>query len=468
MRGPSPTRPARLGLEQLEARDVPASNFLAFGAAPGGRPLVEVFRFDGSSLGQFEAFETTFRGGVRAAAAELDGNANTLEVITAPGPGGGPVVRIFQIDLTTLARRELVSFLAFNGDFRGGLNVAAGNVAGPDARQEIIVAADAGGGPRVRVLSLTNNSVVTAPGPLGDFFALNTGFLGGVRVTAGELDGNPLDGDELVVAAGTTGGPRVQVFRSDGVVLADFFAFRPDFRGGVQVSFVSIGIVGRVQIDALALDPSQRNAALNLTSRSALAPRTVTNVGGFGVTSNPFGTANGGFTLTTGTTPGPGGTGTGAFGTGIVSGFGQTGAFTTGTTGTFTTGFGTTTGFGAFGTGSFGTGTFGSNTFTSTTLGSFNSGFVTPGVGTTGFGTTGFGTTPTSLGNAIVFGNAVPSGFGMTIGGVTPVIPGGIESAFTFFGDPGPLAPFPILAAAPFSGPAIGVVTTGFGTAVLV
>lgn len=345
MRGPSPTRPARLGLEQLEAREVPASNFLAFGAAPGGRPLVEVLRFDGTSLGRFEVFESSFRGGVRAAVAELDGNLNTLEVITAPGPGGGPVVRVFQIDLTTLVRTELVSFFAFNPDFRGGLHVTAGNVAGPDNRQEIIVAADAGGGPRVRVLSLIDRTVFTVPGPIGDFFALDAGFRGGVRVTAGELDGNVFDGDELVVAAGTTGGPRVQVFRSDGVVLADFFTFQPNFRGGVQVFYTTTGIVGRVQIDALALDPSQRNSDLNVASRRE-----------FTATSLTFGTTGSGVAITTGV--------------------------------------------GVLGIGSF-------------------------------------------------------------------AAPGSPETAFTEFGDPGLLTPFPPLAAIPYTGPAIGVFTTTSPTPIL-
>jgi hypothetical protein len=337
-------------LEALEAREVPASSFLAFGAAPGGQPLVEVFRFDGTSLGRFEAFESSFRGGVRAAAAELDGNANTLEVITAPGPGGGPIVRVFQIDLLTLARTELVSFFAFNPDFRGGLNVASGNVAGPDPRQEIIVAADSGGGPRVRVLNYANNTVSTAPGPLGDFFALNVEFHGGVRVAAGELDGNALDGDELIVAAGPTGGPRVQVFRSDGVVLADFFTYRPDFQGGVQAAYMTVGFTGRVQIDALALDPSQRNPALNSASR-----------GEFSAISTNLG--NVGLRLTSG-----------AFGI-------------TGNTLTFPTG-------------------------------------------------------------TVAFGNTT-----------------GIETAFTSFGDPGPLTPFPPLAVfPPFTGPVIGVFTTFFPT----
>jgi hypothetical protein len=403
MRRSSSTRPARLGLEALEAREVPAVNFLAFGAAPGGRPLVEVFRFGGTSLGQFEAFESSFRGGVRAAAADLDGNVNTLEVIAVPGPGGGPVVRVFQIDLVTLARTELVTFLAFNADFRGGLGVAAGNVAGPDARDEIIVAADSGGGPRVRVLSVVGNTVFTAPGPLGDFFALNVEFLGGVRVAAGELDGNLLDGDELVVAAGPTGGPRVQVFRSDGVVLADFFAFRPDFRGGVQASFQSNTVFEQLRLDALALDPSQRSVTLNDVALG-IAPVTggvVANVGG----------------VTVGTTVG-------------TTTFGTTGGFTTGTTGVVTPGFGTP-GFGS-------------------TAGGFTTGSTT-GIGTGGIGITIGGTTA---------GFGTPATFG-----TTAVVTR--ETAFTAFGDPGPLAPFPPLAFIPFAGPTINTFPTFFGPTVL-
>ncbi len=457
MRGPSPLRPTRFGLESLEARDVPASNFLAFGAAPGGLPLVEVFRPNGASLGQFQAFESSFRGGVRAAAAELDGNANTLEVITAPGPGGGPVVRVFQIDLTTLARTEVASFFAFNPDFRGGLHVAAGNVAGPDARQEIIVAADAGGGPRVRVLSLLGNTAFTAPGPLGDFFALNVDFLGGVRVAAGEVDGNLLDGDELVVAAGTAGGPRVQVFRSDGAVLADFFTFRPDFLGGVQVSFENTGAFGRVQFDGLALDPSQRNTALNAAALNAVATTGFATVGTVGTTTNAFTTSGGG----------------GAIVSPVTTGFTSTGFTTTGAIG-FGTSTGTTTGIAGFGT---------PGNFTTGTPGAFTTGIGTTGVGTTGLTTTTTGTsliTPMS-GGPILSSTSSPTTTTIGANGLPITTPTGTSlvtttnatgfaagTGFTFFGDPGPLTPLPALFTPPFNGPVIGGATTLGSNALLV
>jgi hypothetical protein len=453
MRSPSPTRPARLGLETLEARDVPATNFLAFGAAPGGLPLLEVVRPDGTTLARFQAFEDSFRGGVRAAAAELDGNANTLEVIAGAGPGGGSVIKVYQIDLNdpAVTVNTLTAFLAFDPFYRGGVRVAAGNVAGPDARQEIIVAADTTGGPRVRILNLFGSDVSTAFSPIGDFFAMDPAFRGGVRVTAGELDGNPLDGDELVVAAGTTGGPRVQIFRSDGAVLADFFAFRPDFFGGVQVSFENTGAVGRVRIDAGDLDPSQRNDALNaaaiggfrVTDPFAIGVNNVpivNNVGGIGVvptTQTAFDTGATGTALIT----------TSGFTTSNIGGISSTG-FTTGVT----------TGFGGFGTPGFATGGlggFGTGTTTATSGASLIPDAVivpvaTSNVLTVGTVGTGFGTT-TPLG---------PTGVGVS--GTTPSV------GFTLFGDPGPLNPFPGLFEIPFTGAAIGpgtFSTTTFGAA---
>ncbi len=256
-------RSCRLNLTELETRETPAANFLAFGAAPGGTPLVQVLRPDGTELAQFEAFEPDFRGGVRAVAAELDGNPNTVEVIAGTGPGGAPRVTIWSVDVATGTVTPITSFFAFNPDFRGGVRVAAGQVAGPADREQIILGAEAGGGPRVRVLQLNGNSVSPIAGPLGDFFAFDPGFRGGVRVAAGNLDGNIFNGDELVAAAGPTGGPRVRTFTSDGVILSDVFAFDPGFGGGVNVGVESSGVLGRLRVDADPADFSQRNAALN-------------------------------------------------------------------------------------------------------------------------------------------------------------------------------------------------------------
>jgi hypothetical protein len=271
----TPSARFRPTLDALEARDNPASSFTASGAAAGGSPLVEVTRADGSVLAQFLAFEPGFTGGVRAAAGELDGNVNTVEVVAAAGPGGGPRIRIFSVNVSTGAVTTIDDEFVFEPTFRDGVRVAVGRIGG-GLLDTIVLGTDPGGGPRVRTLHLNFNgptpTLVPAGGPLSDFFAFEPSFRGGVRVAAGDVDGNPSNGDELVVGAGVGGGPRVIAFRSDGSVVTDFFAFPPDVTTGVNVSVVN----GQIVTDGLATDVTQRNAALNAAAGVGLTAATTT------------------------------------------------------------------------------------------------------------------------------------------------------------------------------------------------
>ena len=252
----------RPSVNELEGRENPASLFTAAGAAAGGTPLVDVFRPDGTVLAQFSAFDQTFLGGVRAVAAELDGNASTVEVIAAAGPGGGPHVKVFSVNTTTGAVSDLASFFAFEPSFTGGVRVAA--LTGVNGRDQIVVAAGEGGGPGVKVLNLTGSTVST----VRDFLAFEPSFRGGVRVGTGELDNNPSDGTELVVAPGIGGGPRVRVFGAGGMLQQDYFALPVGFTGGINVNVSG----GQVAVDTQGLDLTQRNVALNQQAATAALP----------------------------------------------------------------------------------------------------------------------------------------------------------------------------------------------------
>src|SRR5439155_25556678 len=68
----------------------------------------------------------------------------------------------------------------------------------------------------------------------GSFFAYSPAFGGGVKVSGGDINGDGVD--EIITGAGPGGGPNVEVFGSDGSLKASFFAYDPNFRGGVNVA----------------------------------------------------------------------------------------------------------------------------------------------------------------------------------------------------------------------------------------
>ena len=124
-------------------------------------------------------------------------------------------------------------FFAFDPAFTGGVYVAAGDVNG-DLIADIIVGADAGGGPQVTVFNGKDLSVLTS------FFAYNVNFTGGVRVATGDV--NDDEHADIICGAGPGGGPNVTVLSGANFsVLQSFFAYDPRFTAGV---YVATGVFG--------------------------------------------------------------------------------------------------------------------------------------------------------------------------------------------------------------------------------
>jgi PKD repeat protein len=182
-------------------------------------------------------YESKFRGGVRVAVGDLNGDG-IPDIITAPGMGRASNIKAFDGTNGHL----LQSFIAFPG-FMGGVSVAAGDVNG-DGHADIIVGRGMGQS-QVRVFSGGNGSL------LSSFFAY-PGFGGGVNVAAGDVNG---DGRaEIITApAGGTGGSHVKVF--DGVTggLRNSFIAYPGFQGGC---FVAAGDVNGDGKDDIITGPS--------------------------------------------------------------------------------------------------------------------------------------------------------------------------------------------------------------------
>jgi len=228
---------------------------------------------------QFLAYDPRFSGGVRVATGDVNGDG-VPDIITAPGPGGGPEVRVFD----GVSGALVMDFMAYSPSFTGGVNVAVADVNG-DGHADIITAPDAGGGPEVKVVSGKTQAL------LYDFFAFTPSFTGGVRVGAGDVnhDGfadiiagkgpgsdaavavfsgktssqlatwlpfpgfgggvyvsaGDVNGDgfaDIVVGAGAGGGPAVRVYSgaNPAILLRDFFAYNTNFTGGVRVAVADV------------------------------------------------------------------------------------------------------------------------------------------------------------------------------------------------------------------------------------
>jgi lipoprotein-anchoring transpeptidase ErfK/SrfK len=144
---------------------------LVVGAGPGRLPEVRIFSVTGELKKTFRAYPDWFLGGVRVAVGDLDGDGKA-EIITAPGPGMEPQINVFGADGSQVVPGGV---WAYGKGFQGGVHVATGDLDG-DGRSEIITAPGPGGGPHVRVWNGKMESV-------SDFFAYDPGMTDGVTIT---------------------------------------------------------------------------------------------------------------------------------------------------------------------------------------------------------------------------------------------------------------------------------------------
>jgi hypothetical protein len=226
----------RPSLEPLTDRVVPAATHLyAVGQDVGGASIVRVYGEDGTLTREFAPFGPGFTGGVRVATGDVTGDG-TDDVVVAPGPGGGPEVKVYDGATGAVVR----DFFAYDPGFRGGVNVAVGDVNG-DGKADVVTGTGVGGGPHVEVFDGATG------GLLENFFAYEPSFRGGVNVAAGDVNG---DGKaDIVTGTGAGGGPRVQVFDgASGAEVDDFFAYDPGVRTGVTVAAGDVTGDGRADI----------------------------------------------------------------------------------------------------------------------------------------------------------------------------------------------------------------------------
>ena len=187
-------------------------------------PQVKVYSQDAKQVkSTFLAYQEGFRGGLKIASGDIDGNGRD-EIITGAGPGEEPHLRVFDMNGNLIWET-----FVFDQDFKGGIDVTAGDVNG-DGKDEIIISQLSNGQAWVKIYQVNEQKTV-----LANFLAFASNFKGGCHIASGDIDG---DGkDEIIAGAGSSGRPQIRIFDEKGKWTGwDTYAFDQNFRGGVDVA----------------------------------------------------------------------------------------------------------------------------------------------------------------------------------------------------------------------------------------
>jgi len=233
----------------------------------------------GDIVSQFEAYEPGFRGGVRTALTDVDGDGKP-EVVTAPGLGRVGEVRVFEIDGTELPQYRM---LPYGPTFYGGVSIATDDVDG-DGVDELITGQSRGSG-HVQVY----RGIAGAPGweatPFVSFNPYGPNHLNGVSVAGANVgtfaNGQTVDATmadsrhEVVVASGPGAIQPARVYDLSGTprVVREIAGEPTGSYGGTTVS---AGRYDADSIDDIVLSGGQGDGSVTAiySGRTDLASQT--------------------------------------------------------------------------------------------------------------------------------------------------------------------------------------------------
>ena len=221
-------------IPSIEVHTIQAPLMPTTSPAPGSGGSSTVSLVDpntGAIIGTMVPFEG-FKGEIRTAAGDIDGDGN-MDMVVAPGAGGGPAIMV--MDPQTGEVKQ--TFFAFDPAFAGGVYITLSDV-NNDGSLDIIAGAGAGGGPHVKIFDGSTGRV------LKSFFAYAEEFRGGVSVASVDINQDGIL--DLITGAGPGGSAHVKVYNgANGNLISEWFAYPIDFRGGVYVAAGDIGNTGR-------------------------------------------------------------------------------------------------------------------------------------------------------------------------------------------------------------------------------
>lgn len=188
-------------------------------------------------LNEFSPFGPNFKGGLNLAFSNLD-NDEEKEIIVSMASGGSEV-RIF-----TAAGLIKKSFLVFPKNYKQGVSLAVADL-NNNGRQEIVVGL-------AKDKSLIK--IFSPEGKLlsGGWHAFGKNFRGGVNLAAGDVNG---DGRAEIIAGAAAGRPEIKIFNDKGRQMgSSFLGASAKIKNGVKVAGADIDGNGLDEVISLSTD----------------------------------------------------------------------------------------------------------------------------------------------------------------------------------------------------------------------
>ncbi|MFH0853405.1 MAG: carboxypeptidase regulatory-like domain-containing protein [bacterium] len=235
----------------------------------GMGPHIRVFDADGTLITQFFPYHASFRGGIEVQSADVTGDS-IADLIVKPLTGGSPNIRVYSYNAETLEFELVDWFWGLNENFRDQTSLKIGDVTG-DGQKDIVIAPMNNGGPNIRVYTYTSD---TETFELVDWYwAYQEAYHGGVEIALADIDGNT--GKEIITWPAHNAGPNIQAYAYNSTTeefekLTWYWGNHEKYTGGLNVKFADLNNDGQIDIITAPTNgaPNVRVSTYNSTTEA--------------------------------------------------------------------------------------------------------------------------------------------------------------------------------------------------------
>jgi hypothetical protein len=168
---------------------------------------------------------TGFTGGGFVSAGDFLQNGRDQIVVT-PDQTGGPRISIYDLNPANISQNAAIggltleaNYFTLNPNFRGGVRTAVGDLNG-DGIPDLVVAAGYGGGPAILVINgkraIGTDGFTPSDDLVGNFFGFSSSLRDGAYIAVGDVLGNGQQ--DLILGPGAGGPSQVEVISGSAIV----------------------------------------------------------------------------------------------------------------------------------------------------------------------------------------------------------------------------------------------------------